>query len=106
MSGFDFSNLGGLMQMAQQRMAELKTQAEALRCEGSAAGGKVKVVISGDYQVHSVEIAGDAMYDKELLEDMVRAATNDALQSVRLELSQKVKAMTGGLPIPPGLMPF
>lgn len=105
MSGFDFSNLGGLMQMAQQRMAQLKTEAEALRCEGNA-GGKVKVVISGDYQVQSIEIAGDAMHDKELLEDLTRAAMNDALRNVQSELAQRVKGLTGGLPIPPGILPF
>lgn len=106
MSGFDFSNMGGLMQMAQQRMQQLKDNAEKLRCEGSAGGGLVKVTVTGDYQVLAVNIDPKAMDDRELLEDLVRAATADALQSVRLELAAQVKQMTGGLPIPPGLMPF
>lgn len=106
MSGFDFSNLGGLMQLAQQRMQQLKDNAEKLRCEGTAGGGLVKVVVSGDYQVQSVSIAPKAMGDRELLEDLVRAATADALGKVRLELAQQIKTLTGGLPIPPGLMPF
>lgn len=106
MSGFDFSNLGGLMQMAQQRMQQLKDNAEKMRCEGTAGGDMVKVVVTGDYQVVSVQIDGKAMYDKELLEDLVRAATSDALQKVRLQLAEQVKQLTGGLPIPPGMMPF
>ena len=106
MSGFDFSNLGGLMQMAQQRMATLKENAEKMRCEGTAGGDMVKVVVTGDYQVVSVQIDGKAMYDKELLEDLTRAATNDALAKVKAQLAAQVKELTGGLPIPPGMMPF
>lgn len=106
MSGFDFGNLGGLMQMAQQRMAELKGHAASVRCEGIAGGGMVKVVITGEQVVESVHIDGKAMYDKELLEDLVRAATSDALRKVQLEMSEKVKQLTGGLPIPPGLFGF
>ena len=103
MSGFDFSNLGGLMQMAQQRMAELKTHAATVKCEGTAGGGMVRVVVTGEQKVESVHIDGKAMYDKELLEDLVRAATSDALRQVQIEMGDKIKGMTGGLPIPPGL---
>ena len=106
MSGFDFGNLGGLMQMAQQRMGDLKTHAEQLRCEGTAGGGLVRVIITGDQVVESVHIDGKAMYDKDLLEDLVRAATSDALRQLREEMAVKVKEMTGGLPIPPGFLPF
>ena len=81
MSGFDFNNMGGLMQMAQQKMQELKDGAEKLRCTGTAGGGLVKVTVSGSYQVLSVDIDPKAMGDRELLEDLVRAATSDALQS-------------------------
>ena len=102
----DFGNLGGLMQMARQRMADLQREAASMRCEGRAAGGKVRVVVSGDHQVHEVHIAPDVLDDRELLEDLVRAATNDALQRVRTELGQKVRALTGGLPLPPGFLPF
>jgi hypothetical protein len=106
MSGFDFGNLGGLMQMAQQRMGDLKVHAAQLKCEGTAGGGQVKVVITGEQVVESVSIDGKAMYDKDLLEDLIRAATSDALRQLREEMAVKVKEMTGGLPIPPGFLPF
>ena len=105
MSQFDFSNLGGLMQMAQQRMQNIKDQAAKTRCEGTA-GGMVRVVVTGEMEVVTVEIDGKAMYDKELLEDLVRAATNDAMRKARAQMAEHLKAATGGLPIPPGLMPF
>lgn len=106
MSGFDFGNMGGLLQMAQQRMQDLKTHASQVKCEGTAGGGLVKVVITGEQVVESVQIDGKAMYDKDLLEDLVRAATADALRKVQIEMGEKMKQLTGGLPIPPGLFGF
>lgn len=106
MSQFDFGNLGGMLQMAQQRMAQFKENAKNVRAEGRAGGDLVRVVATGDFQIVEVHIAPQATEDPELLEDLIRAATNDALGAVRADLQRQVQAMTGGLPIPPGLMPF
>lgn len=103
MSGFDLGGLGGLMGGFQQKMEELKANA---RGEGVAGGGLVKVIVSGDLQVQSVTIAAGAMDDRELLEDLVRAATNDALAAVQQQIAAALQQMMGGLPIPPGMMPF
>lgn len=103
---FDLSNLGALMGGMQQKMAEMKERAAKARCEGEAGGGMVKIVLSGDYNVVSVSLAEGAMEDRELLEDLVRAAMGDALRKVREETEKNVSQLAGGLPIPPGLLPF
>ena len=106
MSQFDLGNLGGMMQMAQQRMGQFKENAKNIRAEGRAGGGLVRVVATGELQVVEVHISPKATEDPELLEDLIRAATNDALAAIRADLQRQIQSMTGGLPIPPGLMPF
>jgi len=106
MSQFDLGNLGGMMTMMQDRMRAFKEQSAALRCTGTAGGGLVKVTMTGAHEVVSVSIDPQAMDDRELLEDLVRAATSDAAAKVRSELEGTMKQMAGGLPIPPGMMPF
>lgn len=103
---FDMGNLGAMLGGFQQKMAEMKERAEQARCTGTAGDGMVQVVMKGDYTVESVQIAEGAMEDRELLEDLVRAATAEALRGVREELAAGLKELTGGLPLPPGLLPF
>ncbi|MCA9568740.1 MAG: YbaB/EbfC family nucleoid-associated protein [Myxococcales bacterium] len=106
MDQFDFGNLAGLLGGFQQKMADMQARQKALRCEGTAGGGLVKVVVTGDFLVESVSIAQEASEDRELLEDLVRAATNEALRQARDSMKDGMQAMTGGLPIPPGLLGF
>lgn len=105
MSQFDFGNLGGLFAGLQQSVADMKAKAST-RCVGEAGGGLVKVTLTGDNQIESVSIAEGAMQDRELLEDLVRAATGEALRKVREEMEKSVRDLTGGLPLPPGMLPF
>lgn len=106
MSGFDLGNLGALMGGFQQRVAEMKAKAAATRCVGEAGGGLVKVVMSGEYELVDVTIDEKATGDREMLEDLVKAATAEALRQVKVEMQSNMQALTGGLPIPPGLLPF
>ena len=103
---FDLSNLGALMGNMQQRVADMKAKQATIRCEGSAGGGMVRIVLTGDFQVDCVSIDPSAMEDRELLEDMVRAANAEALRKVQQEIASSMQALTGGLPIPPGMLPF
>lgn len=105
-SPFDLNNLGGLMAGFQQSIAQMKQEAEAARVEGQAGGGLVTVIVNGAQDVISVRIADDAMDDREMLEDLVVAATNDANRKARELMAGKMSALTGGLPLPPGLLPF
>lgn len=106
MDNFDFGNIGALLGGFQSKMAEMQTKQKALRCEGTAGGGLVKVVVTGDFLVESMEISQEAYEDRELLEDLVRAATNEALRKARESMKAGMQQMTGGLPIPPGLLGF
>lgn len=102
-------NLGNLMKQAQRMKAEAeRIQAEAAtkRVEGTAGGGMVTVVCNGQGEVVAVkidpEVAGPD--ELEMLQDLVVAATNEALRKAREMLSQEMGRLTGGLGLPPGLV--
>jgi nucleoid-associated protein EbfC len=103
--------LGGLMKQAQEMQEKMqKAQAEvaSLEVEGQAGAGLVKVVMTGRHDVKRVEIADDLMQEeKEILEDLVAAAVNDAVRRVETESKEKMAGVTDGMPLPPGFkMPF
>ena len=102
----DLSNLGALLGGFQQKMLEMKEKAAAARVSGEAGGGLVKVELTGTYEVVSVSIAEGALEDREMCEDLVRAAVAEALRGVREETERNVRELSGGLPLPPGLLPF
>ena len=104
MSQFDMGPMGALLGGFQQKIEAAKQQAAATEVTGEAAGGRVKVVMTCDYQVQNVQIAQDAYEDKDMLEDLVRAATNEALRQARAETARGIQDMMGGLPIPPGIL--
>ena len=103
-------NLGNMMRQAQQMQENLKRvqqELETLEVTGAAGGGLVKVVMTGKHAVRRVEIDAEALGDdKELLEDLVAAAINDAVQRVETLVQEKMSAVTAGMPLPPGLKPF
>ena len=103
--------LGQLMRQAQQMQENLqKAQEElaALEVVGEAGGGMVKVTMSCKHEVRALaidpELVGD---DREMLEDLVAAAVNDALRKVERTVQEKYSGMTSGLGLPPGMkLPF
>jgi len=102
-------NLGNLMKQAQRMKAEaerIQAEAASKRVEGTAGGGMVTVVCNGQGEVVSVkidpEVAGPD--ELEMLQDLVVAATNEALRKARELLSQEMGRLTGGLGLLPGLM--
>jgi len=103
--------LGNLMKQAQKVQEELqKTQARLAEEEvnGEAGGGMVKVVMNGKHEVRRVEIDPSLMEDdKEMLEDLVAAAMNDAVHRVADKMQESMSGLTAGLPLPPGMkLPF
>lgn len=101
-------NFGKMMkqvQQAQAKMAAVQEELKSEKVEASAGGGMVRVVMTGDLRVESVEIDPAAIDpdDVELLQDMVAAATNEALRAAQELANVKMAAVTGGLSIP-GLM--
>jgi DNA-binding YbaB/EbfC family protein len=102
--------LAGLMQQAQKMQEEmLKTQEELARMEvsGQAAGGLVKVTMTGKHAVRKIQIDPSLLDDREMLEDIVTAAVNDAVNRVAANLQERMSDMTAGIPLPPGMkLPF
>lgn len=101
-------NMGNLMKQAQKMQADMARVQEELRgetVEASAGGGMVKVVMTGDLQVKSVSIDPAAVDpdDVAMLEDVITAATNEALRQAQELAGSKMAAVTGGMNIP-GLM--
>ena len=100
---FNPSGMGGMLGGMQQMVQNLKSQAAQATAEGTAGGGLVKVVASGDQQIVSISIADEALEDRELLEDLLRAATNEAMRAVQEKVAEKMASLAGGMGLPPGL---
>jgi DNA-binding YbaB/EbfC family protein len=103
--------LGQLMRQAQEMQANMeKAQAELASIEvtGDAGGGMVKVCMTCKHEVRSVAIEPTLLEgDKELLEDLIAAACNDAAAKAQQVVEEKLGGVTGGLPLPGGLkLPF
>ena len=102
--------LAGLMKQAQQIQEKLNSaQAElaALEVTGQAAGGLVKVTISGKYELKRMQIDPGAMDDREMLEDLVVTAYTEAFKQVEAATTQMMSGATAGMPMPPGFkLPF
>ncbi len=103
--------LGDLMKQAQKIQEDMKKAQEALaqvEVTGHAGGGMVTVVMSGRHAVRRVHIDPTLLAeDKDMLEDLVAAAVNDAVHKVEQAQQDKVGGMTAGLNLPPGFkLPF
>jgi hypothetical protein len=103
--------LGNLMKQAQEmqaRMAQMQEEVANLEVEGSAGAGLVKVVMTGRHDVRRVSIDDSLLQeDKEVLEDLVAAAVNDAVRRVESASKEKMASVTAGLNLPPGIkLPF
>ncbi len=108
MSRNPFGNMGNLMKQAQamqEQLARVQEQAAAKQVQGTAGGGMVTVTANGGMEIVSVRIDPEVVKsgDAEMLQDLVTAATNDALRRARDMMGEEMKAVTGGLKIP-GLM--
>ena len=103
--------LGNLMKQAQKMQAEMQETQEKLAQEivtGESGGGLVKVTINGKHETRRVEIDDSLMGDdKEMLEDLLAAAMNDANQHVTQKMQDSMSGLTAGLNLPPGMkLPF
>ena len=101
---FSKGGMGGFMKQAQQmqkKMAEIQSEIDALEIEGQSGGGMVKVLVSGKKILLSVNIDSNLMSeDKEMLEDLILVATNNAIKKIDDISKEKMSAMTGGMNIP------
>ena len=103
--------LGNLLKQAQKMQEELARTQERLAQEevvGESGGGMVRVTMNGRHEVKRVEIDASLMGDdKEMLEDLIAAAMNDANQRIAQKMQESMSGLTAGLPMPPGMkLPF
>lgn len=105
------NQLAGLMRQAQQMQDNMRKAQEELATivvEGSAGGGLVKVTMTCRNQVQRIQIDPSLLSDdRDLLEDLLAAAFNDAIKRAETTSQEKMASMTAGLPLPPGMkLPF
>ena len=98
-------NIGDLQRMAREMQANMEkaqTELGQLTVEGSAGGGAVTIVMTGTQEAREVRISKDAVdpADVETLQDLVLAATNDALAKSKALAGEKLGGVTGGLKLP------
>jgi hypothetical protein len=103
--------IGNLMkqaQLMQENMKKLQEQIAVMEVEGQAGSGLVKVVMTGRHEVKRVTIDPKALADdREMLEDLIAAAANDAVRKIEATTQEKMAGVTAGLPLPPGMkLPF
>lgn len=102
--------IAGLMKQAQQmqdRMARAQEELASIEVEGQSGAGMVKVLMTCKHDVRRVVIDASVMDDKEMLEDLIAAAVNDAVRKVEAATQEKMGGLTAGLQLPPGMkMPF
>ena len=103
--------IGNLMkqaQLVQENMKKLQEQLGTMEVEGQAGSGMVKVVMSGRHEVKRITLDPRVLADdRELLEDLIAAAVNDAVRKIETVTQEKMAAATAGLPLPPGMkLPF
>jgi DNA-binding YbaB/EbfC family protein len=103
-------NIAGLMQQAQKmqkEMAKAQQELALLEVTGQAGGGMVSVVMNGQHAVKRVTIDPSLSDDMEMLEDLVTAATNDAVNRIKETSEQQMSGLTQGMNLPPGFkLPF
>src|SRR5579863_8318004 len=95
-------------QALQENMQKAQAEIANLEVTGEAGGGMVKLVMSGRHEVKRVQIEPSAFgEDREMLEDLIAAAVNDAVHRVESASQAKMAAAMGGLSLPPGMkLPF
>ncbi len=98
-------NMQKMMQQAQQMQQQLQEEIAQIRVEASTGGGMVTVKMDGQKKVLSIDIDAEALEDREMLQDMVRGAVNEAAKRVDDEAQSKMGGMLGGMGLPPGMMP-
>lgn len=103
--------IGNLMKQAQKMQEDMQKAQEELKnleIEGKAGGGLVKVVMTGKHEVRKVQIEDSLLNDdKDMLEDLIAAAMNDASNKIEQLTKDQLSSLTGGLNLPGGMkLPF
>ena len=105
-------NIGNMMKQAQQvqkKMTEVQEKLNSIEVEGVSGGGMVKVISTAKGEIKHISIDDSLMKkeEKEITEDLIVAAINDAKQKGETAAQEEIKSVTGGISLPPGMkFPF
>lgn len=101
------ANLMKQAQKMQENMQKAQEELANIEVEGQSGAGAVKIVMTCKHDVKRVSIDPAVMDDKEMLEDLIAAALNDANRRAEAAAQERMGALTAGLPLPPGMkLPF
>ena len=106
------TNIGNMMKQAQQlqkKISEAQEKLKSIDVEGSSGGGLVRVIVSakGDLKKINIDESIIKPQEKEIIEDLILAAINDAKKKAEEVSTEEMKKLTGGIPLPPGFkLPF
>ncbi|MEY1662244.1 YbaB/EbfC family nucleoid-associated protein [Isoalcanivorax beigongshangi] len=104
---FDMNSLMQQAQAMQEKMQKMQDEIANAEVQGEAGAGLVKVVMTGRHDVRRVDIDPSLMSeDKEMLEDLLAAAVNDAVRRVEQQQKSRMSSLTDGMPLPPGFKLF
>ena len=92
-----------MMRQAQQMQEKLQQEIAQIKVEASAGGGMVTVKMDGQKNMLAVKIDPEVAGDLEMLQDMIVAASNEAVKKVDIEIKGKMGPMLGGMGLPPGM---
>src|SRR5262245_8214272 len=102
----ELGQLAGMMKnigKIKEEMAGLQARLGQITAEGEAGGGMVKVKVNGAMEFQSIRLGDEAMKDREMLEDLIASACNQALKKVRLAVNEETQKMASGLGLPSGM---
>jgi nucleoid-associated protein EbfC len=104
----NFNNLMKQAQAMQENMQKAQAEIASIEVIGEAGGGMVKIIMNGRHEVKRVQIEPTvSAEDRDMLEDLIAAAANDAVHKVEARVQEKMASLTAGLQLPPGMkLPF
>ena len=97
----NFSDMLSKAKAMQDKMKEAQEQIKKIEVEGKAGGNLVKVILTGDYELKSIFISDEAKKeDQEIINDLIRAAYNNAKDNLKKKSAEELSKVTGGLNLP------
>ncbi len=104
----DFSDLISQAKKMQEKMKETQDVLKKIEVEGVSGGNLVKVIMNGDGELKKITLSKESQNEpKEILEDLIIAAHNDAKLKLKKKTSEEISKVTGGIELPPGFkLPF
>jgi len=99
----NFSDILSQAKEMQEKMKETQENLKKIEVEGSSGGLAVKVILNGEYELKNIKIEENILKEnKEILEDLIVAAHDDAKQKLKKKTSEEISKITGGIELPPG----